>query len=186
MSRPPVLLVCMGVSGSGKSTVARYLASELSLVYFEADDFHSDENKALMAAGVPLNDQQREPWINSMCAALSVECKAGRDCILAYSGLRRQHRQQFRYLGFRTLFISLCSDHQTIADRLSNRAGHFMPAGMLASQIDAMQSADGETDVISVDNSGTLAKTLATARSVASSFLEPGSSQGPTRAATHV
>ena len=88
----PVLVISMGVSGCGKSTLAKHLAKKFGLAFLEADDFHSDENKAHMASGKPLTDAMREPWIASMCDNLRDHRERGESCVLAYSGLRRAHR----------------------------------------------------------------------------------------------
>jgi gluconokinase len=125
----PYLIISMGVSGSGKSTLAKRLAEQFDLPFFEADDFHSAENKAHMAAGKPLTDAMREPWIAHMCDTLKT---TGKSCVLAYSGLRRAHRQRFRELGFKTLFLHLHGEKALIAERMQARANHFMPSSLLA------------------------------------------------------
>lgn len=151
MSNPPVLLVCMGVSGSGKSTVARILARQLELEFCEADDFHGPENKARMAAGEPLSDAMREPWIDRLSAALAAKRSEGHSCVLAWSALRRAHRQRIRALGFRTLFLHLQGDPGVIAGRLDTRPGHFFHPGLLQSQFLDLQPTADEPDVVAVD-----------------------------------
>ena len=178
MSRAPVLLVVMGVSGTGKSTVASYLADEFSFRYIEADDFHSDENRQLMAAGVALNGDQRTPWMNRVCRELDALCRERENCVLAYSGLRKAHRQRIRSLGFDTRFLYLQADKSIIFTRMESRKGHFMPPGMLASQLQDMQDPRDEGDVTGVDVGESLPITLARARSIAErlfSQAEPGS-----------
>jgi len=172
LTRSPVLIICMGVSGSGKSTVAAVLAQEFHLQFFEADDFHSTENQAQMAAGRALNDAMREPWINSICNSLMPEFQHGRNCILAYSGLRRAHRQHFRELGFKTLFLHLEGEKSVIAGRMVSRQGHFMPATMLDSQFADMEPANDEPDVISLDIDNELPVLLEKAKKLAHSVLD--------------
>jgi len=162
----------MGVSGSGKSTVAEVLARKFDLKFLEADDFHSPENRAQMAAGKALNDAMREPWINCVCCALELENQLGHNCILAYSGLRRAHRQRFRELGFKTLFLHLEGEKSVIAGRMENRQGHFMPATMLDSQFADMEPANDEPDVISLDIDNELPMLLEKAKKLVHSVLE--------------
>ena len=151
MKRLPALVVCMGVSGCGKTTVARAIADATGLACFEADDFHSEENRARMAAGKPLDDAMREPWIASLCEALVAERQAGRSCVLACSALRRAHRDRFRAVGFRTCFLFLDGERELIARWMSERKGHFMPPGLLDSQFETLESPLGEEDAIRID-----------------------------------
>ena len=150
-SHNPVLVISMGVSGCGKTTLAKQLAKEFGLVFLEADDFHSTENKAHMASGNPLTDAMREPWIASMCSALQEHRKNGKSCVLAYSGLRRAHRQRFRELGYPTLFVHLAGPQEIIRRRMEGRANHFMPPGLLNSQYAALEPAVDEPDIKEVD-----------------------------------
>lgn len=144
----PQLVICMGVSGSGKSTLAAALAARLGWPMLEADDFHSAANRAHMAAGRPLDDSQREPWIASICLALHT--RRG-NCVLAYSGLRAQHRQRFRELGYRCTFLLLELGRDSLRQRLLQRRGHYMPATLLDSQFDALQLPVNEADVVRLD-----------------------------------
>lgn len=147
----PVLIICMGVSGCGKTTLARNLAWDFGFTFLEADDFHSAENKAHMASGHPLTDAMREPWIASMCDSLRQHREQGESCILAYSGLRRAHRARFRELGYPTLFLHLAGLKDIIHQRMALRADHFMPAGLLDSQYVALESPLEEPDIIAID-----------------------------------
>lgn len=150
-STNPVLVISMGVSGCGKSTLARHLAKKFGLVFLEADDFHSAENKAHMASGKPLTDAMREPWIASMCDALREHRKRGESCVLAYSGLRRAHRARFRELGYPVLFVHLAGPPEVIRRRMEGRVNHFMPADLLTSQYAALEPALNEPDIITVN-----------------------------------
>lgn len=147
----PVLIISMGVSGCGKSTLAQHLAQSFDFTFLEADDFHSLENKAHMAAGKPLTDLMREPWITDMCAIIKSKLSAGEACVLAYSGLRRAHRQRFRELGFPVLYIHLTGDKEVIRNRMELRTGHFAPAGLLDSQYEALEATDNEADVVEIN-----------------------------------
>jgi gluconokinase len=150
----PKLVIVMGVSGSGKSTVGEQLARLLGYEFIEADDFHSVAAKQQMANGIPLTDAIRDKWLRRLTQHLCQGTLV--DSVLAYSGLRRRHRQLFRELGFTTLFIHLTTDLDTISQRMSLRAGHFMPESMLASQFSSMQLPESEADIISLDVSADL------------------------------
>ncbi len=146
----PVLIIVMGVSGCGKSTLAKRLAKVFGYTFLEADDFHSAENKAHMASGKPLTDPMREPWIASMCTQLSEFHLQGDSSVLAYSGLRRSHREKFRSLGYPTLFLHLAGPKELIHRRMKARAGHFMPSELLDSQYKALESTESEPDIIEI------------------------------------
>ena len=150
MKKRPVLVVCMGVSGCGKTTVARAIADATGIALFEADDFHSEENRARMAGGKPLDDAMRAPWIERICDALVAQAEAGRDCVLACSALRRAHRDRLRETGFETRFLFLDGDRELIAGWMAERDGHFLPPALLDSQSEALESPLGEGDVTAV------------------------------------
>jgi len=146
----------MGVSGSGKTRLGGALAQKLDWNFLDADDFHTPENVRHMASGCPLTDAMREPWLHQLESALHVYALKGRDCVLAFSGLRRAHRQRIRTLGFHHLFIHLTAPTALLAERLARRRGHFMPAQLLASQQQAWEMPGAEENVIALDVSGDL------------------------------
>lgn len=150
-TQKPVLIISMGVSGCGKSTLAECLAQRFDFTFLEADDFHSAENKAHMAAGKPLTDAMREPWIAHMCTTIKDKLSAGESCVLAYSGLRKAHRQRFRELGFPVMYLHLVGDRDIIRMRMESRTNHYMPPGLLDSQYDALEATDGEADVTDIN-----------------------------------
>lgn len=151
MNAAPALVVCMGVSACGKSTVARAIAAETGIHLLEADDFHSAQNRAHMAAGQALDETMRAPWIASICEALREKSAQGAHCVLACSALHRSHRQLFRETGFRTLFLFLDGSREMIAAWMRQRDGHFMPVGLLNSQFETLESPLGEPDVKRID-----------------------------------
>lgn len=159
----PLAIVVMGVSGSGKSTVAQALARHYGFLLLDADDFHSVEAKAQMASGVPLTDAQREPWVDALGAALRKCVERGESVVLAFSGLRQAHRQRLRNSGVPMRFVYLHGAPEVIAARLGGRAGHFMPATLLDSQFTALQPPAGEPDVVTVDIDATLDEVVAKA-----------------------
>lgn len=145
------LIIIFGVSGCGKTTIAKRVASELGYDFIEADNFHSEENIKHMTSGKALTDDMRAPWMAAICCHLEKIFHAQKNCVLAHSSLRRAHRQQFRDLKAETRFFHLDGDYTLIADRLSNRQGHYMPASLLASQFSSFENYDIENDVSTLD-----------------------------------
>ncbi len=162
-SVPAFAIVVMGVSGSGKSTVAQALAAHYGFALLDADDFHSVEAKAQMARGEPLTDAQREPWVDALGQALRQCVMRGESVVLAFSGLRKAHRQRLRASGVPMRFVYLHGTPAVIAARLGKRAGHFMPATLLDSQFEALQPPADEPDVVVVDIDAPLARVVAAA-----------------------
>ncbi|MGN6513933.1 MAG: gluconokinase [Lysobacteraceae bacterium] len=156
----PRAIVVMGVSGSGKTTVARALAMHEGAVFLDADDVHSEEARTQMAAGVPLTDAQREPWVDALARMLRDFAGQGRSVVLAFSGLRAAHRRRLRDSGVPMRFVYLHAPAEVIAQRLAARRGHFMPPALLDSQCEALQPPTGEPDVVAVDAGGTPAQVL--------------------------
>lgn len=154
------LIIVMGVSGSGKSTLGEALAARYGIQYIDADNFHSTDNKQKMAAGIPLNDQDRTPWIDAITRHLTTLKHNGEDCVLAYSGLKAKHRKVFRDIGFKTRFLYLYGDFALIEKRLVTRKSHFFCADLLRSQFDAMEDALDEHDVTILDASKALSPLL--------------------------
>lgn len=171
MKDNPLLILCIGVSGCGKSTLAAKIARQLECEFMEADDFHSQENKAHMASGKPLTDAMREPWINAMCEHLLELKNNGKSCVLAYSGLKRAHRDKFRQLGFNTQFILLDGSKQLITKRMQSRKGHFMPTSLLDSQFSAMELPDNESDLVAISIDQPVSKVFAEAREIISALV---------------
>ena len=148
-------IVVMGVSGSGKSTIARRLADELRLTMAEADDFHPPANVEKMHAGVPLTDEDREPWLAAIAARVDATRRAGGHGVVACSALRRRYRDVL--VGERrpdVRLVYLRGDRQLIARRLAARQGHFMPASLLESQFGALEEPGPDEDPITVSVDG--------------------------------
>jgi gluconokinase len=143
------VLVIMGVSGSGKSTVAGLLAGRLGWDLAEGDDMHPPANVAKMAAGHPLDDDDRRPWLAKIAAWIREHTDAGRPGIVTCSALKRSYRDILR--GEHVVFVHLAGSHDQIAQRLAARHGHFMPAGMLDSQIATLESPGPDENAITVD-----------------------------------
>ena len=132
-------IVVMGVAGSGKSTVMRALADELGWAMAEADDFHSPANVARMSSGVPLTDEDRRPWLEALAAWIGERERSGENALVTCSALRRVYRDQLRRGHSSVWFAHLVLERAVIADRLEHRRGHYMPATLLASQLDTLE-----------------------------------------------
>ena len=136
----PTAVVVMGVSGSGKTTVAERLAERLGWVFAEADEFHSAANLAKMTAGIPLTDEDRAPWLAAIRDWLTATAAQGRSAVVTCSALRRSYRELLRGAGARVLFLHLTGPREVLAQRMGSRTGHFMPSSLLDSQLATLQA----------------------------------------------
>jgi len=152
------LLIIIGVSGSGKSSIAQQLAEELQFEFVEADDFHSQEAKNQMADNIPLTDEMRAPWIKAIIGELISLHRLEKNIVLAYSGLKQRHRNQFRAINENCHFFYLSASKLNILSRLRKRNFHFFNKDLLDSQFDAMEVPNmDEMDVTSINVDGNLA-----------------------------
>jgi gluconokinase len=129
-----LLFIVMGVSGCGKTTMARILANATGGGWLDADDFHSAANKARMTAGIPLTDEDRGPWLDRLNAELLAADDKGKPVFLACSALKQTYRDRLIAGLPRARFIYLKGSFELIRSRLAHRRNHFMPAGLLESQ----------------------------------------------------
>lgn len=132
----PVVVV-MGVSGSGKSTVGRALAAELDVEYGEGDDLHPKANVEKMAAGIPLDDADRRPWLDKVAAWMADH--SARGGVITCSALKRVYRDRLRAAAPDAFFLHLAASHEELAHRMADRTGHFMPSSLLDSQLAALE-----------------------------------------------
>ena len=132
-------VILMGVSGSGKTTIGQLLAAQSGWDFIEGDDYHPPENVYKMANGVPLTDADRQPWLASLHEVLYAHAQAQRSVLLACSALKQNYRQTLAAGIPNTHFIYLKGDYDLIVQRLAQRSHHYMKAGMLASQFEALQ-----------------------------------------------
>lgn len=132
--RPTVIMV-MGVSGSGKSTVGRALADALDSEFLEADAFHSPANIERMREGIPLDDAARQPWLLLIRGAVLDRVKQGRGLVVACSALKEAYRHTLLDGIDDAVVVYLAVDRAVLEERLRTRHGHFMPASLLASQL---------------------------------------------------
>ena len=147
------VLVVMGVSGSGKSTVGAALAGRLRVPYEDADDLHPQANIEKMTAGVALDDSDRYPWLEAVGEWLATHVERGG--VMSCSALKRKYRDQLRQHTDSVTFLHLEGTPEVIARRQASRPGHFMPASLLASQFKTLEplAPDESGIVIDVDQS---------------------------------
>jgi gluconokinase len=135
----PCALVVMGVSGSGKSTIADRLAARLGWRYEDGDRFHPPANVAKMSAGHPLTDEDRWPWLQAIADEIDRLSEAGQRAVIACSALKRSYRDILVHGRDDVRIVFLNGTQDLIAKRLAARKGHFMPPGLLASQFKTLE-----------------------------------------------
>ncbi|MEU3570724.1 gluconokinase [Kitasatospora sp. NPDC036755] len=132
-------VVVMGVAGTGKSTVARLLAERLGVPFADGDDFHRPDSIARMAAGVPLDDERRQPWLRAIGEWLGEREAAGSGGVVTCSALKRSYRDTLREGGRDPFFLHLTGGRALLAERIGGRRGHFMPESLLDSQLAVLE-----------------------------------------------
>ncbi|TCK16601.1 gluconate kinase (SKI family) [Ancylobacter aquaticus] len=146
---PPAIVV-MGVSGCGKSSVGQALAAMFDADFVEGDALHPPASIAKMARGEPLDDEDRQPWLQTICQTISDTRATGRGVVVSCSALRRVYRDQLRMAGpLHILFLN--GSRAVLAERMRQRAGHFMPFTLLDSQLATLEVPTGENDVVTLD-----------------------------------
>ena len=128
----------MGVSGSGKTTIGKALATKLGWVFYDADDFHTSDNIAKMRSGIPLDDADRAPWLVSLHSLISTCLKENKPGVLACSALKEQYRQRLLDGNQGLMIVYLKGDYDFIWSRMNIRPGHYMKPEMLKSQFDVL------------------------------------------------
>jgi gluconokinase len=138
---PPArpIIVVMGVSGCGKSTVGRQLATALALSFLEGDDFHPPANVERMAAGIPLTDADREGWLNTLADRMAQAVAKGDGLVLSCSALKRSYRDVLRRGAAHLRFVYLYGDAEVLARRMALRTKHYMPPSLLSSQLATLE-----------------------------------------------
>jgi gluconokinase len=145
-----VVIIILGVSGAGKTTVGELLARELGWRFYEADDFHSPANIEKMRRGVPLTDDDRWPWLENLRELIRRCVAAGESAVLACSALKRAYRQHLGVSG-EVKFVFLHGDYAVIAKQLRHRRGHFMNPGLLRSQFADLEEPQPEEKVLTIE-----------------------------------
>lgn len=135
-----LIVIIMGVSGSGKTTVGQLLARNMGCELFDADDYHSPENKAKMHSGVPLTDEDRQPWLKILAEVIREHRDRGTDMVLACSALKESYRKILSDEAFADVhFVYLKVDFENLVQRLAHRKHEFMSKDLLASQLETLE-----------------------------------------------
>lgn len=148
--KAPCALVMMGVSGSGKSTIADKLAARIGWRSVDGDKFHPASNIAKMSAGHPLTDEDRWPWLKAIAAEIDRSCQAGEKAVIACSALKRSYREILVHGRDDVRIVYLDGSKQLIGDRLAKRKGHFMPPGLLDSQFKTLEPPEANENPVRV------------------------------------
>lgn len=148
----PRAIIVMGVSGCGKSSVGALLAERLGLAFVEGDSLHSAGNVAKMAQGVPLTDEDRWPWLETIGALMAEALDRGEGIVVSCSALKRVYRDRLRQAtSDRLSFVFLEGTPELLLSRMGARTGHFMPVTLLESQLRTLEVPTGEQGVITVN-----------------------------------
>jgi gluconokinase len=151
---PSTTIVVMGVSGSGKSTVAAGLVARLGWAFAEGDDFHPSANVEKMRAGHPLDDDDRWPWLRTLAAWIGEHEQAGRSVVVTCSALKRSYRDLLRDGHPSVWFAHVTADAELIRDRVEHRSGHYMPASLLGSQLATLQPLEQDEPGAEISGAG--------------------------------
>ncbi|HTU35910.1 MAG TPA: gluconokinase [Candidatus Acidoferrum sp.] len=153
-----MVIVLMGVSGAGKTAVGQALAARLGWAFEDADDWHPAANVEKMHSGIPLNDEDRKPWLEALNRGIREWITGGRNTVLACSALKAHYRQTLRS-GLRdpasAQFVFLKASYEQIDQRLRERRGHYMPESLLKSQFEALEEPSADEALV-VDASQTI------------------------------
>ena len=154
-----MVVILMGVSGAGKTTVGRGLAARLGWTFHDGDDLHTPANVEKMSRGVPLTDEDRLPWLLALRKLIEGCLRRGEDAVVACSALKRSYREILRGGDEDVVFVYLKADPRRIAERLERRHGHFAKRSLLESQLAALEEPSPE-EALTVDVSGTPEETV--------------------------
>lgn len=148
--------VFMGVSGSGKTSVARRIAAQLELPFAEADDFHPEASITKMSAGEPLTDEDRWPWLRELADWIGSHEVRGESTVMACSALKRTYRDMLRSGAPGVCFLHMHGPSEVLWERIGAREDHFMPPALLRSQLDTLQRLDPDEAGLELDVRGDL------------------------------
>ena len=160
-AQPRLRVVVMGVSGCGKTTIGDLVARELGVPFLDGDSLHPVENVAKMAAGTPLTDEDRWPWLATVGARLANAGDGG--MVLACSALRRSYRDAIREQAPDTVFLHLHGNKEVLKARTEGRTGHFMPPALLESQLATLEPLDADETGVVVDIAAPVSQVVADA-----------------------
>ena len=155
-----VHLCVMGVSGVGKSTVGAELARRLGRSFGDADDLHPRSNVEAMAAGTPLTDTERGPWLDAVAEWLDEQSEVGGGVVFACSALKRRYRDRLAEASAPVFFVHLTADTDELRRRLTERKGHFMHVNMLDSQLADLEPIESDENGLQVPTGGSVTETV--------------------------
>jgi gluconokinase len=145
-----VIVIVFGVSGAGKTTIGKLLADELGWRFYEADDFHSQANIEKMRRGIPLTDEDRWPWLDSLREQIKQCVAADANAVLACSALKRAYRQHLR-VSEDVKFVFLRGDYALVEKQLCSRHGHFMNPPLLHTQFADLEEPEPDEHVLTIE-----------------------------------
>ena len=143
-----MIIILMGVSGSGKTTIGKQLAAKLGWAFYDGDAFHPPANIAKMQSGTPLNDEDRAEWLAAMREVVDQALRMQQSFVLACSALKQVYRAQLQADAREVRFVFLKGSFELIARRLQGRKSHFMPPQLLRSQFETLEEPQ---DVLTID-----------------------------------
>ncbi|NLS00229.1 gluconokinase [Rhizobium sp. P38BS-XIX] len=148
----PLAIIIMGVSGSGKSSIGEGVAEKLGIHFIEGDALHPAANVEKMSKGIPLTDEDRWPWLETIGREIAASLAKGEGIAVSCSALKRVYRERLRAsAGGHLYFIYLDGSKELLTKRMGERKGHFMPASLLESQLQTLEIPTGEPGVVTVD-----------------------------------
>ncbi|WP_461172709.1 gluconokinase [Arthrobacter sp. Z1-9] len=162
--QPKLRVIVMGVSGCGKTTIGDLVARELGIPFLDGDSLHPVENVAKMAAGTPLTDEDRWPWLATVGSQLADAGDGG--MVLACSALRRSYRDAIRQQAPDTVFLHLHGSKEVLRARTEGRSGHFMPPALLESQLATLEPLAGDEPGVVVDIAAPIQNVVSAALSI--------------------
>jgi carbohydrate kinase (thermoresistant glucokinase family) len=143
-----MIILLMGVCGTGKTTIGHALSEELSWPFFDPDSFHPPENIEKQRQGIPLTDEDRLPWLNNIHRKMAEISAQGESAIFGCSALKERYREILRRGISQFVIFHLCGDRELVRERVTKRKGHFMPASLVDSQYETLET---PKDAISLD-----------------------------------
>ena len=149
--KPAPLVVVMGVSGCGKSTVGRLIAKQLACKFLEGDNLHPPRNLERMASGIALTDHDRRDWLKAITEQLADAHAARYGLIVSCSALKRSYRNQLRTVSGALAFVHIHGSLDVLEARMQSRTGHFMPPSLLASQLQTLEPPGADERCITLD-----------------------------------
>ncbi|ENN88893.1 gluconokinase protein [Rhizobium freirei PRF 81] len=157
LSKTPLAIIVMGVSGSGKSSIGEGIAAEFGIHFIEGDALHPAANVEKMSKGIPLTDEDRWPWLEKIGQEITASLAKGEGIAVSCSALKRTYRERLRTsAGGHLYFVYLHGSKELLMKRMGERKGHFMPASLLESQLQTLEVPTGEPGVVTVDIDDTI------------------------------